>query len=226
MVVLDDISIKVDVEKISKEFGKRKMEYIDKINEFAKEAELIAKPKGVIKESYIQSKGEDFIVVEGQKFTSKVLRTNVDKIHRIFPFIATCGKEIEEWSHKFDDILDIYIVDKIMDLICRQIGKEVNDYVNENYNLKNISQMNPGSISDWSITEQEKLFKVLGDGSKIIDVELTSSCLMKPAKTVSGIMFSSEVKYYNCELCPKQNCPDRKARYNKELYSDRYGVNK
>ena len=59
--------------------------------------------------------------------------------------------------------------------------------------------------------KQEK--KVLQHG------ELTQSCLMLPSKSSSGIFFISENDFNNCRYCPKLECPNRSAPFEKELES-------
>jgi hypothetical protein len=45
---------------------------------------------------------------------------------------------------------------------------------------------------------------------------------MLPIKTVSGIRFPKEGTYENCQLCPRQKCPGRKALYDEGLYQRKY----
>jgi hypothetical protein len=35
---------------------------------------------------------------------------------------------------------------------------------------------------------------------------------MLPSKSSSGIAFESEVFYENCQFCPLENCPNRRAK--------------
>ena len=78
---------------------------------------------------------------------------------------------------------------------------------------KNISSLNPGSLKEWPITGQVPLFELLGGVTEDIGVVLSDSLLMSPVKSVSGIMFQSEEAYENCQLCPRENCPGRRAPY-------------
>ena len=45
---------------------------------------------------------------------------------------------------------------------------------------------------------------------------------MSPIKSVSGILFPTEVTYENCQLCPRDLCPGRRAPYDKALYERKY----
>ena len=82
--------------------------------------------------------------------------------------------------------------------------------------------MNPGSLADWPLEQQAELFEVLGDVRGAVGVELTESCLMIPIKSVSGIRFSTEVQFENCQLCPRDVCPGRRAPYDPELHERKY----
>jgi len=77
--------------------------------------------------------------------------------------------------------------------------------------------MNPGSLADFPISEQVKLFSLIDSPTKYIGVELSDSYLMRPLKSVSGIIFETEANYENCMLCPRLDCPNRRAEYNEAL---------
>ena len=80
------------------------------------------------------------------------------------------------------------------------------------------SEVNPGSLVDWPIMEQQKLFRVFGENAAKAGVELNPNSLMFPIKTVSGIRYATDKVFHNCELCQRKDCPDRKAEFNQDLY--------
>jgi hypothetical protein len=84
--------------------------------------------------------------------------------------------------------------------------------------------MNPGSLHDWPLKEQRVLFDMLGDPKATIGVELLHTYLMRPAKTVSGLLFTTQDSYVNCRLCPREVCPNRRAGYDPALYATKYGI--
>jgi hypothetical protein len=84
--------------------------------------------------------------------------------------------------------------------------------------------MNPGSLTDWPLKEQRVLFDMLGDPEAAIGVELMQTYLMRPAKTVSGLLFTTQDSHVNCRLCPREICPNRRAEYDPELYATKYGM--
>jgi len=224
-VVFDRISFDLDIDAVYAKLQiKKDGKSAARARELMDEAKTIAKPKGVYRLSFIESKGDDFIVVDGEKLESRILRVNVDKVNRVFPLIATAGIEIEEWAKGFNNILDAYIADGIAEMICLEALAAVRRDIDVKYDLENPSEMNPGSLEEWPIYEQKKLFSIMDNSNEKIGVELTNSFLMIPAKTVSGIRFSSASTFHNCQLCPNAKCPNRSAAYDSELYAARYGI--
>lgn len=187
------------------------------------EAEKISKPKAYFCEAFIDSKGEDHVVIQGITLSSRILRVNLDEVYRVFPYVATCGLELEDWSKSFDDLLGKFWADAIKGHALRLAFQFLDDYVLKRYGIKQLSHMNPGSLPDWPISEQGPLFTILGEGPKTIGIQLTDSFLMLPIKSVSGIYFPAEFSYENCLLCPREKCPGRKAAYDSSLYEKKYG---
>ncbi len=223
--VIDDILVDFNVEDICNELKIRDGSGMRKrVEELVEQAYKVAKPKGIYNVCFIDEKGKDYIISNDIRFNSRILRVNIGEANKMFPYIATCGKEIQEWANGNNDILDQYILDKILEVACRCAVKELFNCIDNKYKLKNASKMNPGSLEEWPIEEQFKLFNIFNGNNEDIGVELNDSFLMNPKKSVSGIRFSSEVKFYNCQLCPNIDCPERKAPYNKELYNSRYGL--
>ena len=45
---------------------------------------------------------------------------------------------------------------------------------------------------------------------------------MVPTKSVSGILFPAEETFASCQLCPRDDCPNRRAPYDPELFERKY----
>ena len=82
--------------------------------------------------------------------------------------------------------------------------------------------MSPGSLADWPLQEQRQLFTILGNTWDTVGVRLTDSLLMVPIKSVSGIRFPTESSFESCQLCPRAQCPGRRAPYDAGLYDLKY----
>ncbi len=222
-VILDNIPFDISLDRLLEKLHMdAEDEGADEVGELLKEARRIARPKGMYVEAFIDSKGEDYVVVEGVKLTSRVLRVNLNDVYRIYPYAATCGTELEEWSKTINDPLQRYWADAIKEIALVPALETLRKHLMDSYHLEKVSSMNPGSLEDWPIKEQEGLFALLGDTKAAIGVELTDSFLMLPIKSVSGIWFPTETNYENCQLCPREGCPGRRAPYDKELYRRKY----
>ncbi len=189
------------------------------------QAQQVARPKVVYEVCYIENKRPDSVEFAGITFTSRVLRVNLDQVERIFAYVATCGTELTEISAPAGDMLLDYCLDIIKEMALRGALEHLSEHLKANYALGQISQMNPGSLEDWPITEQFKLFELLGKGNieELAGVRLTDSCLMIPPKSVSGITFPTEVRFESCQLCQRDNCPSRQAPYDPQT-ARAYGV--
>jgi hypothetical protein len=225
--VIDAISFEPDVETLSTRFRvDRNSSDFQTIARLCQEAQEIARPRFIYKVAFIEERGKDFVVLDGVRFKSRVMSVNLSKLNRVFPIIATSGREIEEWSKGIHDMLQRYWADQIKEMALRSALKEGMKAIDQRYHLGKTAYMSPGSIEDWPLDEQAGLFALLGNAVSAIGVELTDSFLMLPPKTVSRIMFATEADYQNCRLCPRKNCPNRRAPHVPDLYEKTYGLQK
>jgi hypothetical protein len=146
-----------------------------------------------------------------------VLRVNLDKIGRVFPYVATCGTELDRIAVSSRDFMKCYCFDVIKEIVLRSAINYLKTYLTRKYALGQMSRMNPGSLASWPITQQKELFSILGNVEDLIGVKLTESCFMIPVKSVSGIFFPTEVKFESCQLCPREVCSERRTPYNPDL---------
>jgi hypothetical protein len=177
----------------------------------------IARPKAMYKVCYIYNRTEDGVDLEGIRFTSDVLSQNLREVERVFPYIVTCGVELDTVAISPNDVLAGYMLDGLKELALRQATEHLKNRLAETYGLdvERMSTMNPGSGNRnvWPIGQQRQLFRLLGDVECLVGVRLTDSFLMTPNKTVSGILFPTEVPFVSCQLCTRENCPRRRAEY-------------
>jgi hypothetical protein len=184
----------------------------------AAQAAAVARPRAVYTVSYVTGRGEDFVELDGVVMLSRVMPENLRDVHRVFPFVATCGPEAAAWAKGVADPLQAWWADAVMVRLLRRAIDRLNERLKADLNLGKYSAMNPGSLPDWPISEQPKLFSLLGDVKALIGVELTDSMLMLPVKSVSGFYFETERNFENCELCPREDCPGRRKAYDKPRF--------
>ena len=184
------------------------------ISAMLRDAGQVARPKYAFGIAAIDEKKETAVLVEGHLLESALVRRNLDQSHRILPYVATCGSEIDQWSLQFTDIMTSYWADEIKNHTLHQAIQHMHKTVRDSYFAdQDLSQMSPGSLPEWPILQQKPLFGLMADMAEAVGVTLTDSCLMIPAKSVSGFYFSAGGHFENCRLCPRTNCPGRRVPY-------------
>ncbi|MBI9073039.1 MAG: hypothetical protein JEY94_15665 [Melioribacteraceae bacterium] len=186
----------------------------DIINEILADIENHVNPTGgysINEASFTSNKNE--IVADKLIFTpSQLITARLKKSEKIAAFVCTIGKGITEWANEFlkkGDTLHSYIcdvagsvlVEKTMDIIHADLKLKMADQ-----DLRITNRYSPG-YCDWSVAEQQKLFKLLPEN--FCGITLTETSLMNPIKSISGFIgIGKGVKFskHDCELCNMENC--------------------
>ncbi len=222
-VILDNISFRLDIGALLMALHVREGNpYAETVKHLAREAERVARPKGLYGVAFVEAKGDDSVIVDGTTLTSRVLRVNLERSHRVFPYLATCGRELDDWSNSIVDRLHRYWADAIKEMALHSAIEALSEDLARRFRPGRTSTMSPGSLEDWPLEEQRALFTILGDTKRAIGVELTDTSVMVPTKSVSGIRFSTDEDFESCQLCPRENCPGRRSPYDAGLYERKY----
>lgn len=147
----------------------------------------------------------------------KIIYPQVKNSDYLALFLCTAGKEISRRiaAIKNNDMLLAYIYDAIGSEIVERaadiLQEEMqNEAISRRMNITN--RYSPG-YCQWSVAEQHKLFSFFP--YNFCGISLTSSSLMNPVKSVSGIIgMGSKVKRnpYNCRMCDIDDCIYRNSR--------------
>jgi len=222
-VIIDQIPFKPDEKALFSELHIRENSLSARqVAAMLGQAQTIARPKAIYHLALVEPIGNDEVLLDGVKFKSRIMRVNLENIHRVFAYVASCGREIYEWALSFDDPLERFWADAIMVAALGNAADALYAHLRERYQPGAMSAMNPGSLPDWPMTAQIPLFGLLGNVSEAIGVTLTDSLLMVPTKSVSGVYFPTESGYANCQLCPREKCPNRRAVYDPDLFAEKY----
>jgi len=183
-------------------------------------ARAVGSPKAVYKESYVEARGDGTVTLDGVTFTSRALRANLDGVERVFPYLATCGNELDRIPLPPGDMFKAFWLDEIKATLLGFSADHLRACLDRRFALGKTSTMSPGEgeVSVWPIEQQAELFSLFGDTEGLIGVELTDSFLMVPNKTMSGIRFPSEIDYRSCQLCRREDCPGRAAPFDRALW--------
>lgn len=139
--------------------------------------------------------------------TGPVISPVLKKSDFLALFIVTAGENIENQSRKYiknNDGLKGYILDlcgsEIAEKAADKTEAEIKKYAAE-LGMSISNRYSPG-YCNWTVGEQKKIFSIIPDG--LCNVKLTDSSLMKPIKSVSGIIgVGEEIKKvpYSCSTC-------------------------
>lgn len=221
-ILLKDLNFSINPKDISKKLNLSREENIEIVKNLTKEAEGIAIPKAIFKECFISERRDNFIVLDGVKFNSKVISVNLCEENRAFPYIVTCGTELKHWADSKKDKFEKKTAEFITQEILIQCHSLLKNHIEKNFNTGNLARVNPGSTIDWELNEQKNIFSVLSNKIKSIGVTLDSNFFMTPDKTYSGIYFHNETDYKNCYMCNAKDCPLREVNYDENYYNRYY----
>jgi hypothetical protein len=212
MNVLDDIPFRLDETAFLRLTRLDSLSGVQGLLDLALPA---ARPKAAYKVCYIDRRSADSVEIEGRVFTSEVLARNLEAVERVFPYVATCGTELDPLEDSCPDLFARYCLDVLKELVLGAARAHLLEHLRVHYGASRLSSMNPGSGDArlWPLGQQRPLFGLLGDVEGAIGVRLTPSLLMQPNKSVSGILFPSEVHFESCQLCTREGCPRRRAVY-------------
>ena len=216
MEILNPIAVQVDLRSIKKSAHIPEGEE-HRLQSLISAAHSVMTAKAVYKVSYIDAKAEDSVIIGGVLFKSKVLRKHLEKVERVFPYVVTIGKGVEDLEKTSGDALEKYYLDLIGNAAVVKARDHLKSRLANRYGLGGLSYLGPGQLKDWPLEEQKPLFSLLGDVERAVGVTLSDSLLMIPRKSLSGIYFPTEIPFMACQLCPKESCPSRKARYDERL---------
>jgi hypothetical protein len=185
----------------------------ESLNELVAVARNLIRPKAAFVPGFIEAKREGTVELAGVTFENPLLRQNLEKANKAFPYVITVGPELENAAAAQGDLLKQYYLEEIANIALEQSSRWLAGYLETRYGLGPLSNLSPGSLKDWPITEQAKLFSILGDTERTVGVRLTDALLMVPRKSISGILFPSEEGFVACQLCDRERCQGRKALF-------------
>lgn len=157
--------------------------------------------------------GSGQIHLKGITFHSgRIVAGPLKKMEQVALFAGTVGPDFDKWSRSTfngGDPLAGYLID----LIGSELAESVADWVENKIvsiakpqGLFCSNRYSPGYCG-WSVAEQHKLFSFLPEN--FCGISLTSSALMKPHKSISGIIgIGSKIKRkeYPCNVCKMEEC--------------------
>jgi len=216
--ILDNIPVRLDVPMvmavIQSRGANKRLE--TELQELIPIVLPVVRPRVMYKEAQVTLADGRQLEVNGHRFSHHVPSLSFNPGERVFPYVATCGLEIE--ALKFpDSMLKDYCMNMIKNVVLMESTvKYFENYLKNTYRLPEVSRIGPGEAMG-STAQQQTLFSLLGDVTATIGVKLSPHNMMVPEKSSSGIYFETAVRIEGCQLCPN-DCRSRRAPYDPELF--------
>jgi len=153
----------------------------------------------------------------GQTFKAgKTICKELKNAEELLFFICTAGKSLSEISAamlKGEEPVKGYIFDQVGVFLTEAAGDRMEQLIRNELpsGMKMTNRYSPG-YCHWDVSDQHRLFSLFPPSP--CGVTLTSSALMTPVKSISGVIgIGREVGYrdYPCALCLSHNCIYRKV---------------
>ncbi|MBC7091560.1 MAG: hypothetical protein H5T50_06590 [Nitrososphaeria archaeon] len=150
----------------------------------------------------------------GHVFEGKILS---DKLHvgqPIVVYVITLGEDLERKASELakESIIKAYVLEGAGDYLLLKAREYVRGLVEKRLGGK-VSSFAPGTGKGdlFDIRQQEVIFRML-EPWKHVGVSLTSSFLMVPRKSSSGIFAVTGEEYVACMYCPRK-CESRRKPF-------------
>lgn len=182
-----------------------------RVKHLLQQASEAAAPKAVFKIARAQLLDGAQLMIDDETFCSQLLAEHMSGARCVFPFVATCGREIWDWAQELDGILVKFWGEVMMQEALNSAVACLEDHLQKHYQSRDMLAINPGSFPGWPLQEQRRLFRLLNGGAEQIGVKLTERSVMIPLKSVSGLYFPTDTARHQCELCPRSDCRSRQA---------------
>ena len=202
VILVETVPLEFDLESLGCRLRIRpgQTKFMDRLSRLAEEAARVARPKAVARLCGLTILDEEKVQVGEVTFSSPLLRQKMNGLGRAFPYLASEGMELADWSLSLSSSLEQVFASALLERTLL-----------ERYGIAQVSAMNPGSLKVWSLEEQVPLFELLAPLPEKLGVTLLPSLMMRPEYSVSGVFFQTDSKFYNCQLCPKKECPNRRT---------------
>ena len=156
----------------------------------------------------------DHTILAGDKLFSpgRIVYGQIRQASAVVFFIATAGAEISNKVKQLSlsgETVESYVFDIMGSLVAEKAVERLLDVLEPELASEGFRVSDPYSpgYCNWDIAEQQRLFSLFPTG--FCGVTLSSSSLMSPIKSVSGIAGigpKMKRKGYQCLLCNDENC--------------------
>jgi hypothetical protein len=190
------------------------------VNQYIEKSLEVSSPRGayLITDALANRSAHEITIPWATFHSGSIIRSMLKHAEKIAMFMVTAGPEPETLVRLLmgkGNYLEGYIADLVASAIVEGIADLLQEHIRlyaDSLGMKITNRYSPGYCS-WNVEEQQKLFSLFPENC--CGISLSSSSLMSPVKSVTGIIgIGTNVKYrdYTCEICNMKNCHFRKVR--------------
>ncbi|MCL2001680.1 MAG: hypothetical protein FWG74_09610, partial [Planctomycetes bacterium] len=124
----------------------------------------LAQPRAAIGTVRVDSREDSGrVVLGGVEFSSALLAKNFAGAETVWPYIASCGRELYDFVMAIADPFERFWGDAIMQQALTDVRAALDSHLAENIYSGKTAYMGPGQLPEWPIAQQVPLFKLLGE---------------------------------------------------------------
>lgn len=163
-----------------------------------------ARPFALYRELELEAVAPEGASFGGKAFKSYLLGQRLAQAGKAYPYIATCGRELDALpADRQDPLVEFWLEslkEAALDCAFAALEKEVLSRAGQPC----VNWLEPADASSWSLTELAGIFELFPGQDA---VTLSEYMAMEPNKSRAGILHGSPGKLSNCEICPmKKRC--------------------
>jgi len=218
LVVLDRIPVRPEISRILARlrFNDPAGRLADMVSGLLKEFMTRAQPRALYKTGSVVISGNDSVKIDGVTFDIPLLRVNLARAEKVFPFVVTCGSNTGEIpAARTADRR--YCLQIIREVYLNTLFEYLQEHLIKSYTLDFIWSLVPGELQAFPVSARRGLFSILGGVEKAIGVRLRNDFSLEPACSRCGLFYYTPLEFESCQLCPREPCMGRRAPYSPEL---------
>jgi len=217
MEIIDHIPLEFNLTELSRNLRPQRLR--DELTPIVERARPLIEPKAAYTTSHVTGFENGVVYLEnGHALRSLVLEDMLELGQEVMPFVVTIGPKLDAEISGEKNMIRSYLLDRIGNYAVRTARTYLKLRAEGRLRsgLGSVSQFSPGETGAgelFGIEQQTPLFQILEPATESIGVHLSSSLMMIPQKSSSGLFAVTEQEYEACFYCPRQGCEGRRAPY-------------
>ena len=216
MNVIDPVPVELVATELTRELKPPKL--TEELVKLLEKARPLIEPKAACTTTHVTSCEDDLVYLEsGHALKGVVIADMLEAGQEIIPYVVTIGPKLETEIGKEKNLLHSYLLDIIGNYALHKAMSYVKSRETEALGdrRETVSDFSPGTGTGefFGLDQQKPLFEILHPAAATIGVHLSSSLMMVPRKSESGILAATQYEYVACAHCPRKQCDSRSAPF-------------